>query len=111
LVLILEGAFIATWATVGVRMMKWDLRGNVSADHPLAPFLYSGAWVMMLMVGILAGVLHRWAKDEGILAGGLAEWRDWRKRGEGPGGSVPGRAHDCDEHRAADVDAERPQDL
>ena len=83
LLLALEMVLIALWGLYGRHMAKWDLRGNVSADHPLAPFVYNGIWLVLLMLGILAGVLHGWAKEERILSRGLQEYRDW-KRGKGP---------------------------
>ena len=43
-------------------------------------FVLNGVWIIFLFLGILAGVLHGWWKKEGILQGGLEEWRQWRRR-------------------------------
>lgn len=85
LVLALETALIALWALYGRSMpVGAELRENVSADHPLAPFLYNCVWLVLLTLGVMAGALHRWATDEHILRQGIEEWRAWKKRG-GPG--------------------------
>jgi len=42
--------------------------------------VHTNFWVVTIPIGVLVGVLHKWMKDEKILAQGLAELREWRAR-------------------------------
>jgi len=46
----------------------------------IGKFVLNCVWIIFLFLGILAGVLHGWWKEEGILQDGLEEWREWRRR-------------------------------
>jgi hypothetical protein len=42
--------------------------------------VHTNLWLVFGPIGSLAGVLHKWWREEGVLQGGLDEWRLWRSR-------------------------------
>ena len=42
--------------------------------------VHTNFWLLLWLFGTLAGVLHKWAKEEKIWTSGLQEFREWRSR-------------------------------
>lgn len=42
--------------------------------------VHTNFWLLFCLMGTLAGVLHKWARDEKIWTSGLQEFREWRSR-------------------------------
>lgn len=63
-----------------VRLSALELKNHVDPGSYLGMFTLNCIWIPLLLLGILLGTLHAWAKEEKILASGLAELREWRGR-------------------------------
>lgn len=63
-----------------LRLSALELKYYVEPGSYLGMFTLNCVWIPLLLAGILLGTLHTWAKEEKILASGLAELREWRGR-------------------------------
>lgn len=69
---------------LGLPALKFAAGANMTdyfeGSTVIGKFMLNCIWITFLMLGILFGTMHRWWKEEGILQGGLEEWREWRQR-------------------------------
>ncbi|GAI95730.1 unnamed protein product [marine sediment metagenome] len=42
--------------------------------------VHTNFWLLLWLLGTLAGVIHKWAREEKIWTSGVQELREWRSR-------------------------------
>lgn len=77
LVLLLAVAYALPAVTY---VSKQNMTDYFDGSTLIGKFMLNCTWIVLLMIGILIGTMHSWAKKEHVLQGGLEEWREWRGR-------------------------------
>lgn len=80
--LIVAATFPVWWFRFLVGYALFDLHDLFREGSLAWGLVHTNFWVVTIPLGYLVGVLHKWWKDEGILASGREEWRAWRQRYE-----------------------------
>ena len=58
----------------------YDLHNFFEEGSLMWGLVHTNLWLVMMPIGALVGVLHKWWKDEDIYRRGLEELRLWRIR-------------------------------
>ena len=85
LVVVVGATFPIWWFRFLVGYALYDLHDLFERGSLMWGMVHTNFWILFSLLGALAGMLHKWAREEHLLSQGLVEYRAWRRGGGRPG--------------------------